>query len=96
MVTIQEARRSLEQHFGEHPPAISGHLHIGSEWYEDADDVLPTWGSREYLVDGHVQFNRNDNLAIFIAKRTGEVRREAYILNLDKIDAMTPVDAPDA
>lgn len=35
MVTIQEARRLLERHFAQHPPAISGDLHIAPEWYED-------------------------------------------------------------
>ncbi|QEO15131.1 hypothetical protein FLP10_12440 [Agromyces intestinalis] len=95
-MTIQEARRRLEQYFAEHPPALSGQLYIGSEWWEDADDYLPYWGAREYIVDGRLEFNRMDNLAIFIDKRTGEVRREYFTPNFDKIAGMTRVDAPDA
>jgi len=52
MVTIQEARQILERHFAEHPPAISGDLYIATEWYEDEQDFLPVWGSRQFLIDG--------------------------------------------
>lgn len=93
MVTIQQARRLLEQHFAEHPPAIAGDLYIGDDWWEDEHDYLPTWGSRQFFVDGNASFGRWDNLAIFIDKQTGAVREDHHTPNLKKIRAMTPVSA---
>ncbi|QAY73148.1 hypothetical protein ET445_07090 [Agromyces protaetiae] len=93
MVTIQEARRSLERYFAEHPPAISGDLYIGDEWFEDDQDYLPVWGSRQFYVDGLEAFARWDNLAIFVDKRTGEVRKDFHTPNFAKIRRMTPVAA---
>ncbi|MRG61339.1 hypothetical protein GE115_15895 [Agromyces sp. CFH 90414] len=91
MLTIEEARSALERHFAERPPAIAGTLHI-SGWYEDADNYLPVWGAREFLVDGHDEFQRWDNLAIFIDKASGAVREEPFLPNRLKVRAMTPVE----
>ncbi|WP_350349142.1 hypothetical protein ABIQ69_04175 [Agromyces sp. G08B096] len=91
MLTIQEARRALERHFAEHPPAVSGDLYIGDGWYEDEQDYLPEWGSRQFLVDGNPSFGRLDNLAIFIDKHTGAVREDYVTPNLKKIRGMRPV-----
>jgi hypothetical protein len=93
MVTIQEARLLLEQYFAAHPPAIVGELYIAPDWREDDEDYLPSWGSREFLVEGREAFARWDNLAIFIDKRTGEVRKELFTPNFDKIANMTVVTA---
>ena len=82
-------------YFAEHPPAISGELYIAPEWYEDAVDYLPVWGAREFLIDGREAFGRWDNLAIFIDKRTGEVRSDLRTLHSRKISAMTPVAVPE-
>ncbi|MEV1131386.1 hypothetical protein [Agromyces sp. NPDC049794] len=94
MMTIHDARRALERHFAEHPPAIAGELYI-SEWYEDDSDYLPVWGAREFLVEGQEAFGRWDNLVIFIDKQTGAVREDVHTLNLEKIREMTPVAVPD-
>ncbi|WP_328907943.1 hypothetical protein OG230_35860 [Streptomyces sp. NBC_00234] len=95
MLPPSEARNLLVAYFAEHPPAISGELYIAPEWYEDALDYLPLWGAREFLVDGREAFGRWDNLAIFIDKRTGEVRSDLRTLNFRKISAMTPVAVPE-
>lgn len=95
MVSPSEARQLLVAYFAEHPPAISGELYIDPEWHEDADDYLPTWGSREFFVDGDASYGRWDNSAIFIDKRTGEVRSDLHTPNFDKIRAMTPVVVPE-
>jgi hypothetical protein len=94
VTTIQEARRLLERHFEEHPPAISGDLYIAPEWYEDEQDYLPVWGSRQFYIEGREAFGRWDNLVIFIDKRTGEVREEIHTLNLEKVRKMKPISAP--
>ncbi len=94
VVTIQEARQILERHFVEHPPAILGDLYIAPEWFEDEQDFLPTWGSRQFFLDGREAFGRWDNLVIFIDKRSGDVRQDFYNLNLEKIDEMTPISVP--
>jgi hypothetical protein len=93
MVTIQEARQVLERHFVEHPPAISGDLYIAPEWYEDEQDFLPVWGSRQFFLDGVEAFARWDNLVIFIGKRSGDVREEFYTPNFERIREMTPIAA---
>lgn len=90
-MTIQEARQALQQFFVEHPPAISGDLYIADEWFEDEQDYLPVWGSRQFYVDGVEAFARWDNLAIFIDKRMGAVREEFHTPNFAKISSMTPV-----
>lgn len=95
MVTIQEARKLLEQHFAASPPAISGDLYIAPEWYEDAQDFLPVWGSRQFYIDGIEAYARWDNLVIFIDKETGNIREDLHTLNFGKIRAMTPVSAPE-
>lgn len=84
----------LERHFIERPPALSGDLYISPEWYEDEQDYLPVWGSRQFLVDGVEAFARWDNLVIFIDKRTGEIREEFCTPNFAKIREMKPVTAP--
>ncbi|MFB6610027.1 hypothetical protein ACFCVO_06905 [Agromyces sp. NPDC056379] len=88
---MNEARQALAQYFVEHPPAISGDLFIADEWFEDEQDYLPVWGSRQFHLDGVEAFARWDNLAIFIDKRTGEVRQEFRTPNIVKISSMTPV-----
>lgn len=93
MITIQEARRALEQYFAEHPPIVSGDLYIGDEWYEDDQDYLPVWGSRQFFVDGLAAYARWDNLALFIDKRTGAVRQDWHTPNYAKISKMTPCTA---
>ena len=93
MVTIPEARQLLEAYFSEHPPAITGDLYIAPEWYEDAQDYLPVWGSRQFYIDGDTSFARWDNLAVFVDRRTGAVRVELHTLNFAKISRMTPVTA---
>lgn len=95
MLPPSEARNLLVAYFAEHPPAISGELYIAPEWYEDAVDYLPVWGAREFLIDGREAFGRWDNLAIFIDKRTGEVRSDLRTLHSRKISAMTPVAVPE-
>ncbi|MEK8142093.1 hypothetical protein NKH18_04165 [Streptomyces sp. M10(2022)] len=57
-------------------------------------DYLPVWGAREFLIDGREAFARWDNLAIFIDKRTGEVRADHRTLNFRKIREMTPIAVP--
>ena len=94
MLTIHEARRLLERHFAEHPPAISGELYIAPEWYEDASDYLPVWGAREFLVEGRQAFARWDNRVLFITKETGEVHEGLRNLHAKKVRAMTPIAAP--
>lgn len=94
MVTIQEARQLLEQHFVEHPPAISGDLYIAPEWFEDEQDFLPVWGSRQFFLEGVEAFARWDNLVIFIDKRTGDIREEFHTPNFQKISEMKPIPAP--
>ncbi|MGW8884609.1 hypothetical protein [Streptomyces sp. NPDC055749] len=91
MISPSEARKLLVAYFAEHPPAISGELYIAPEWYEDAVDYLPVWGAREFHIEGREAFGRWDNLAIFIDKRTGEVRSDWYTPNFRKIRAMTPI-----
>ncbi|WP_136708457.1 hypothetical protein [Agromyces sp. H66] len=93
MLTIHEARAALERHFAEHPPLLTGELYISPEWHEDATDYLPTWGAREFLVEGRDAFSRWDNLVIFVDKETGEVREDTYTLHVRKIAQMTPVVA---
>lgn len=94
MVTIQDARRLLEQYFAEHPPALSGELYIAPEWFEDEHDYLPVWGAKEFLVDSLEPSARYDNLAIFVDKATGAVRQEYHTPNFEKIRRMSPIDAP--
>jgi hypothetical protein len=94
MVTIQEARQILEHHFVEHPPGISGDLYIAPGWFEDEQDFLAVWGSRQFFLDGVEAFARWDNLAIFIDKRSGDVRQEFFTPNFEKISAMTPISVP--
>jgi hypothetical protein len=95
VVTIQEARQVLKRHFSEHPPAISGDLYIAPEWFEDEQDFLPVWGSRQFLLEGREAFGRWDNLVIFIDKRSGGVREDFHTLNLEKIGKMTPISVPE-
>ena len=59
------------------------------------DDYLPVWGAREFLVDGHDEFARWDDLAIFIDKASGAVREEQFLPNRLKIRAMSPVERAD-
>jgi hypothetical protein len=94
IVTIQQARQILERHFAEHPPAISGDLYIAPEWYEDEQDFLPVWGSRQFLLEGREAFARWDNLVIFIDKRSGDVRKDLRNLNSKKVREMTPISVP--
>ncbi|WP_445402543.1 hypothetical protein ACSMX9_13345 [Streptomyces sp. LE64] len=91
MLTPREARARLLAHFAEHPPPLSGELYIAPEWYEDAADYLPVWGAREFHVDGLAAYGRTDNIALFVDKHTGEVRRDWFTPNFDKVRAMTPV-----
>lgn len=46
------------------------------------------WGSRQFYVDGIEAFGRWDNLAVFIDKRTGAVRKEFFTPNFTKIRQM--------
>ncbi|WP_157428807.1 hypothetical protein [Agromyces salentinus] len=43
------------------------------------------------IVDGHDEFERWDDLAIFIDKASGTVREEQILPNRLKIRAMSPV-----
>ena len=92
MVTPEEARQLLVEHFAKYPPPISGDLYILSEWYEDDQDYLACWGSRRFLLEGRGEYAYMGNSAHFIDKRTGEIRTDLYNLSLRKIRKMTPVD----
>ncbi|MEU5979108.1 hypothetical protein [Streptomyces sp. NPDC047315] len=94
MLTPSEARNLLVAYFAEHPPPIAGELYIAPEWYEDAVDYLPSWGAREFFLDGQAAYGRVDNTAIFIDKSTGAVRADLFTPNFGKIEAMTPVTVP--
>src|SRR3546814_10672314 len=76
MLTIHEARERLEAYFAQHPPAMSGELYISDDWNEDDSDYLPAWGAREFFVEHRQSFVRMDNLALFIDKQTGDIRRD--------------------
>lgn len=91
MLTFDDARRVLEAHFREHPPAISGTLYIAPEGFEDDTHYMPVWGAREYLVDKQEPFARWDNRVLFVDKQTGEISEQLHTLALDKVRAMRPV-----
>lgn len=91
-VTSSDARARLEAYFATHPPAISGDLYIATEWFEDEEDFLPVWGSRQFLVEGRAEYGSWNNEVLFMDKRTGEVRRDMHNANFRKIRAMRPVD----
>lgn len=93
MLTIHEARERLEAYFAQHPPAMSGELYISDDWNEDDSDYLPAWGAREFFVEHRQSFVRMDNLALFIDKQTGGIRRANHVAEFDKIQAMRPVSA---
>lgn len=93
MLTIHEARERLEAYFAQHPPAMSGELYISDDWNEDDSDYLPAWGAREFFVEHRQSFVRMDNLALFIDKQTGDIRRANHVAEFDKIQAMRPVSA---
>ena len=93
-VTIGEARAVFDAYVLEHPLPMRGAFHLDG-WYEDGDDYLPVWGAREFLVDGHDEFARWDDLAIFIDKASGAVREEQFLPNRLKIRAMSPVERAD-
>ena len=96
MLTPQDAERALREYFREHPPSLMGQLHFTGTWWEDDQDYLLTWGSREFLVEGREAFARWDNLAYFVDKQTGAVRTELFNASLRKIQQMTEHSADEA
>ncbi|MGI9821831.1 hypothetical protein [Agromyces sp. Marseille-Q5079] len=94
MLTLHDARAAFARYLAVHPLPVVGTFHIDG-WYEDDDDFLPVWGSREFSVDHRREFGRMDSLVVFIDKRTGEVRRDLRFGHVEKLRAMTPVEDRD-
>ncbi|TDE90864.1 hypothetical protein EXU48_17325 [Occultella glacieicola] len=92
MVTPEEARQLLVEYFAKNPPAVSGDLYVAPEWFEDEDDFLTVWGSRQFFLEGKAEYGSWNNEVLFMDKRTGEVRRDMHNANFRKIRAMTPID----
>ncbi len=88
MLTPKEAEQRLREHFLIEPPQLRGTLYFPGGWAEDDDDYLLEWGAREFLVEGRESFGRWDNIAYFVNKQTGEVRKAHFNASFDKIDNM--------
>jgi hypothetical protein len=91
MITFAEAVTSAREYVEARWGATWGTPHVLNKGYQDDDDYLIVWGTREYLVDGDLHSLLFNNTSIFVSRRTGEIREETTTEMFDKIDKMTRV-----
>lgn len=91
MVTFPDAVAAVREHLAATWRATPGTPCVLDEGYEDEEDFLVVWGTREYLVDGDLDYLLLSDTSILVSRETGTVRTESTTSILEKVDRMTPV-----
>lgn len=88
MIEFEDARRIVADSRAHDWPASHGTFMVADYGFEDSQSWLPTWGAKEWLVDGDPEFMLMDQPVLLVDKQTGELTDLTWRDGLDRIDKM--------
>lgn len=91
MPSFTDAVAALRRYLEENPPAMTGHVYVSNDGFEDDEHYLPIWGAREALVDHLLGYGHMDSRVLFVDRHTGEVIEDSMPAAFDKVNAMRKV-----
>lgn len=89
---FSEARQAVLDDIGTEWPTELGTLYVAPGGTEDDQFFQVYVGTEEYLLGGDPAYALMDGSVWLVDKTTGEVTQHAYISDMDRFDAMAPVN----
>ena len=69
-----------------------GTFAVGGVAREDAETYLVRVGAAEWINGGDPEFIAVDDSIVLVDKQTGDITESSYMLEMDRIDKMRPVN----